>query len=54
MVIPVTGVAGEFGNGSVLMSTKLFAAKLSLKCSLLILTARQRQVFCALIASLKA
>ena len=35
----------EFGYCSVLLSAKLFAAKLSLKCSLLILTESQRQVF---------
>ena len=48
-----TGVVGALGNGSVLISAKVFGWKFSLKCSPLMLIARQRNLL-ALLASIKA
>ena len=48
-----SGVVGALVNGSVLISAKVFGWKFSLKCSLLVLIARQRNLL-ALLALRKA
>ena len=53
LVEAATGVVSATGNGSVLISAKVFGQKFSLKCSPLMSIARQRNLLASL-ASWKA
>ena len=53
LVGATTGVVGALGNGSMLISAKVFGQKFFLKCSPLMLIAIQRNLL-ALLASRKA